>query len=159
MEIQAAINRLKCLLKSKSANISERKKSLKILTERKVPKLVPILYQILQEELLRAEALMSLAAFDHPETPEKILKLYPELSQKEKTIAVATLASRKLYARALTEALAKGTVRREEIDVPAARQIKALNDPQTIVALNEHWGTLQPSTGDKKNECLSTKIF
>ena len=50
---------------------------------------------------------MSLAAFDHPETPEKILKLYPELSQKEKTIAVATLASRKLYARALTEALAK----------------------------------------------------
>ena len=73
---------------------------------------------------------MSLAAFDHPETPEKILKLYPELSQKEKTIAVATLASRKLYARALTEALAKGTVRREEIDVPAARQIKALNDPR-----------------------------
>ena len=93
---QAAINRLKHLLKSKSANIYERKKSLKILTERKVPKLVPILHQILQEELLRAEALMSLAAFDHPETPEKILKLYPELSQKEKTIAVATLASRKL---------------------------------------------------------------
>ena len=156
---QAAIKRLKYLLKSKSANISVRKKSLKILTERKAPKLVPILYQILQEELLRAEALMSLAAFDHPETPEKILKLYPELSQKEKTIAVATLASRKLYARALTEALAKGTVRREEIDVPAARQIKALNDPQTIVALNEHWGTLQPSTGDKEKRMSVYKKF
>ena len=154
---KTALKTLQTTLLSNSANISERRNALQTLVEKQARGLAPILHQLLHEDPLRADALRGLAAFDHPETPAKILAIHPDLPAQEKTIAVATLASRKPYARALLKALTDGVVQREEIDVPTARQIEALGDPQTTAALEKHWGQLRPPLKDKEKRIAEFK--
>ncbi|MBT4223898.1 MAG: hypothetical protein HOD72_05460, partial [Opitutae bacterium] len=145
----SAMDALKKTLKSKSVNITERRKALKILVEKQAPGLATSLQELLKEKELRAEALRGLAAYDDPGTPGVILKLYPNLSESEKAFATNTLASRKNYAIALLRALSGGQLNRKDISVPIARQIQSLGDKDLSALLKKHWGEIRPIAADK----------
>ena len=72
---------------------------------------------------MRDVALKGLAAYDHADTPKLILDLYPSLTSAEKRDALATLAARVPYARALIDAVTTRTI------IARDAAYRALEDP------------------------------
>jgi putative heme-binding domain-containing protein len=122
---------------------------LQALVEDHAADLLPLLAELLKDPGLRAVVLRALAAYDDPRTPALILNHYPSLNEAEKADALATLASRPAYARALLDAMEKGQVARRDLSPYTARQLLALNDPRLTERLNKVWGTLRPPEKDK----------
>jgi putative heme-binding domain-containing protein len=155
----SALDALRKTLVSKSVNITERRKALKILVEKQAPGLAPSLQELLNEKELRADALRGLAAYNDPKTPGVILKVYPSLTTTEKQIATNALASRKNYAGALLRALSDGQINRRDISVPIARQIQSLGDKDLSALLKKHWGEIRPIAADKAKRIKGYKAF
>ncbi len=97
------------------AKDEEREQALTALVEKGVKDLAPNLHELLNEKSMRSRALRSLAAYNHKETPNKILSLYNSLSVSEKQDALNTLASRASYALTLLNAMEKGKIKRQEL--------------------------------------------
>ena len=93
--------------------------------------------------------LRSLAAYDNPATPEIILRHYGEYSLIEREDAIATLAARPAWAKALLEALGRGQISRRDVSVSIARQLQAFGDRGINEQLEMVWGKVQPTSKTK----------
>ena len=98
---------------------------------------------------MRGPALRALAASDNAETPATILKRYSELTDAERTDAVATLSARPASARALLDALGQGDIPRRDLSVFLVRQLLAFSDPHITEKLAKVWGVVRPTSGEK----------
>jgi putative membrane-bound dehydrogenase-like protein len=144
-----ALAALRRLAADPAAEGSSRRTALQALVEDHAAYLLPLLSDLLKDPSLRAAVLRALAAYDDPRTPGLILSHYASLNEAEKADALATLASRPAYARALLDAMEKGRVARRDLSPYTARQLLALNDPRLTERLNKVWGTLRPPEKDK----------
>ncbi len=127
----------------------ERGRLLAALVERRVPGLAKDLQALARDPSLRGLTLRSLAAYDDPATPEVILGHFAEYSAAEREDAIATLAARPAWARALLEALGRGQVPRRDVSVSIARQLQAFGDPRLSEQLEKVWGKVQPTSKAK----------
>ncbi len=93
-----------------------------------MPGIAPDLQALLDDPVMRGQALRALAAYDDPATPEIILRHYAKLSESERDDAIATLAARPAWALALLASIGHGHVPRRDINVTTARQLQALGD-------------------------------
>ena len=92
------------------AEMLERRGVAALLTSRD-PELPALLQALLDDSVLRGQAIRGLARFEAPGSAEAILKIYPELNATEKRDALNTLASRVTYARPLLTATARALKR------------------------------------------------
>jgi putative membrane-bound dehydrogenase-like protein len=127
----------------------ERSRMLAALVERHVPKLAADLQALTGDQALRGLALRSLAAYDDPATPEIILRRYDEYSPTEREDAIATLAARPAWAKALLGALGRGAIPRRDVSVSIARQLQTFGDRQLSEQLEKVWGKVQPTSKAK----------
>jgi putative membrane-bound dehydrogenase-like protein len=135
--------------RSSKADAAARQRAVQALVERQAPDLLPLLRELLADPALRGSALRGLASIKSSHVPELVLRHYSTFSDPEKADAVQTLASRPAFARALLDALEKGTVARRDISPYAARQLLALKDPDITARLNKLWGAIRPADRDK----------
>ena len=98
------------------------------------------LQALVDDPSLRGLALRSLAAYDDPATPEVILRAYGECSLAEREDAIATLAARPAWAKALLEALGRGQIPRRDVSVSIARQLQAIRRSSPERAAREGLG-------------------
>ncbi len=140
---------LRAVVSDKGAPAESRLYALQNLVDRRVVGLAPTLIGLLDEASLRAAALRGLAAYKDPGAAAAILARYSTLSPLERDDAVATLASRPDGARALLEAVGKGSVSRRDLSTTIARQILAFGDADLSSELGRVWGTLRPTARDK----------
>src|SRR5205823_5441441 len=110
------------------------------------PKLVPILFQLVSDPALAGAAIRGLAQYDDPATPEVILKAYATLGPAEKRDALATLAARPAYARALVAAVKAKRISVGDVQAAIVRQLRSLRDPALDAAVAEVWGTIRATT-------------
>src|SRR6202020_2268732 len=101
-----AFSELRKVLVDEKAVIDLRRNALTTLVEARDGKLSPVLLALVGRPALRGEAIIALAAFSDPKTPETLLALYPTVSQAEKGAIVNTLAARAAYGKALLDAVA-----------------------------------------------------
>jgi len=118
---------------------------------------VPLLHDSLHDEALRAAAIRGLASVPHETTPALLLVLYPKLTPDERHDAVATLSSRKEYALALLDAVAKNAVPRGDISAYAARQMFALGDRRVADRLKDVWGDIRDTAPQKREQLARYK--
>src|SRR5262249_39495322 len=107
------------------APAEQRSRVLASLVERRVPNLVTDLQSLTGDQTLRGLALRLLAAYDDPATPETVLRYYTDYSPEEREDAIATLAARPAWAKALLGAMARGVIPRRDMSVSIARQLQA----------------------------------
>src|SRR5262249_51875263 len=88
--------------------------------------------------------------FDDPKTPEVILAAYPNLTPAEKKDAVATLASRATYAKALMAAVGAKKVPVADISGETVRQLRNLQDKELDKLIVQHWGTVRDTPEARK---------
>jgi putative membrane-bound dehydrogenase-like protein len=146
----AALAAVRRTVDDNSAAADQRAEALRLLQQRQGPELQPLLRGLLTDRDLRGPAVRGLAAFGDRDIPALILKLYPSFTDAEKADAVATLASRPAFALALLDAIETGTVRRQDVSVFTVRQLQGLKDPAIRARLARVWGTVRPSSKEKK---------
>ena len=112
------------LVRDENAPLETRRKTLQTLTLQRRPQLAPVLPALFDEPQLRLDAIRSAAAFDDEALGNLLIARYATFSAIEKTEALQTLASRGRYARMLTDALAAGTVSRQDVPPHVARQLR-----------------------------------
>ena len=134
------------IVRSRTASIDERRKALQTLTLQRRPQLAPVLPALLDEAPLRADAIRSVAAFDDDSLGKLLIARYRTFSTAEKTEAIQTLASRGRYARMLTDALAAGTVPRQDVPPHVARQLRRLAGTRFA----DVWGPITDNAAEER---------
>jgi putative membrane-bound dehydrogenase-like protein len=144
-----AIAALTARLRDRSAPASARVIAISSLAAKKVPGIGAALRDLLADPAVRGAAVRALAVYPDADTPTAILKHYPQFTAQEKADAVQTLASRPAFARALLDAVEKGTVPRSDVTAFTARQLQALNNKEVSARLAKVWGTVRPASATK----------
>jgi putative heme-binding domain-containing protein len=144
-----ALKALRNTVTDARADAAARRNALQALVEKRAPGVPELLRDLLDEPAMRGPALRALAAYDDPGTPALVLKHYPSLTGPERADAVATLASRPSYARALLDAVERGEVPRRDVSPFIARQLLALKDRGLAGRLNKVWGSIRSPAKEK----------
>jgi putative heme-binding domain-containing protein len=154
---QRALADLWAAAEARTTPTATRLKALETMIEHHAANLAPLLQGALADEGLRGPALRGLAAYDHPDTPKRVLGVYPKLTTAERHDAVATLASRPAYALALLDAVERNLVPRADVSAYVARQLHAMDDPKVAERLKGVWGDVRDTPADKKRQLARYK--
>jgi putative heme-binding domain-containing protein len=140
-----------------SASQTQRQRALDILLSGQDPELPPVLHQLLDSLEFRGEAIKALSRFDHPDTPQAILKRYEEFTAEQKQFALNTLASRASYALTLLNAIEQGEVPRKDLRAFTARQMADLNNKKVDKKLAAVWGKVGAQSEQQKEQIAQYK--
>ena len=143
------LNRYREILQDPLFALPSRLTALEGLLSAKAKELAPTLQKILKEPALRAPALRALASYDDAGTPSAILGYWKELKNDEKRDALATLASRPAYAKALLAAIGKGEIKANEVSTDLVRIMRNLPDPTVGVEIGKVWGIIRDTPADR----------
>jgi putative membrane-bound dehydrogenase-like protein len=145
---QAEIS-LRGVMEDRHASVESRQFALENLVERRTASLSESLIRLLNDSSMRGMAIRGLAAYRDPATPRAILDRYATLLPAERDDAIATLVSRPAWAKDLLEAVRGGKVSPRDLSTTVARQVLAFRDDRLTVALEQVWGKLRATSGDK----------
>lgn len=145
----AAFDVMRKTLARRAADLSERRHALASLLAAGDRQLPPVLHALLDDPELREPALLALASYDDPKSPELILSRYPRFDLHARRAAVSTLAGRLDYAAKLVAAVRAGTVSVKELTAATARQLRDLGDRNINSFVDEIWGVARTSPKEK----------
>jgi putative membrane-bound dehydrogenase-like protein len=129
--------------------LQRRVEALESLLAARDPQLPQLLHKLVSDPDLRGQALRGLASYDDPKTPEVILAVYANLKPTEKRDAVATLASRASYGRALIDAVAAKKLAAADVPAETVRQLRNLNDAELTKRMGDVWGVVRITPADR----------
>src|SRR5207245_6921529 len=81
-----------------------------------------------------------------------VLKTYATLTSSEKRDALATLAARADYGKALLDAVAAKKVAAADVPAELVRQLRNLHDKELNARISEVWGIVRDTPADKAKE-------
>ena len=102
---EATFTEMRRTLANAKAPQPEREAALQALLSAGDPSLGKTLQALVADPALRTKALQGLVAYDDPKTPAAVLGAYASFDTESKHAALATLAGRPAYAKALIEAV------------------------------------------------------
>jgi putative heme-binding domain-containing protein len=144
-----ALEGLRAVLADAKAAVEARKNALDSLLGTRDAGLPPLLLALLADPALRGAAIRGLATYQEPGTPGALLKVYATLDVSEQRDVIATLASRKDFARALIEALRGKTVPRTDLTAATIRQLKEHGDAEIDSWIDKEWGVARATPEDR----------
>ncbi len=145
-----ACARLRAVIEDSSIARARRLAALTSLVNAKDPQLAPVLLKLITDSALSGAALRALAQYDDPQTPAAILKSYSVLGPDPKRDAVATLASRVEFAKALIAAIKDKQIPVGDIPAPTVRQLRSLRDQDVTAAVTEIWGVVRATSSKER---------
>jgi putative heme-binding domain-containing protein len=148
----ATMEKLKKVVKDKSAAAEVRRKALADLIEAKQKDLAPLLQELIADVDLRALALRGLAGYEDPRTPAAIFAQYGSFSATDKLDALNTLASRDAYALELLKKLEDKTIPAKDVSPATVRQLSELKDERIDKWIATSWGSVKSTPEDKLAE-------
>jgi putative heme-binding domain-containing protein len=143
------IHAIRAVLANQSANLADREAALHALASAKDAGLAKVLHDLLAEPPLRSAALKALAAIGDLDTPARILAAYGSFSPAEKRDALATLASRAAFGKALLDSVASKRIAATEIPADLVRQLRSLGDAELDRRIAEVWGIVRATPEEK----------
>jgi putative membrane-bound dehydrogenase-like protein len=129
--------------------LQRRQEALESLLAARDPQLPPLLQRLVSDADLRGQAIRGLASYDDPKTPEILLAAYSNLKPAEKRDALATLAARASYGRALIEAVAAKKLTAADVPAETVRQLRNLNDAELTKKMGDVWGVVRTTPADR----------
>ncbi|MEL6104567.1 MAG: PVC-type heme-binding CxxCH protein [Planctomycetota bacterium] len=134
-----------------------RKSALAALVTGKDKQLVPLLVELLDDDAMRSPALQAMSRYNDASIPSAILRQFTKLDGKDRSAAIATLASRSAFAKRLMDAVKGGLVERDQISAFTIRQLMLFEDAELNQKIEECWGQVAKSSGDKERRIASFK--
>ncbi|MCA9263799.1 MAG: c-type cytochrome [Planctomycetales bacterium] len=155
-----AIAELKASVIDSQRPTESRQRALEILTAARIPNFVETLFQLLDDFELQRAALKSLAAYDHPQTGQRVLTAYDRFSAETKRVAADLLAARAGTAQLLMEAVANDRIPATDLNAEVIRKLQLLQDEQIQALIDEHWGVTRatPAEAAQRKAELTTEL-
>jgi putative heme-binding domain-containing protein len=129
-----------------------RRRGLELLATKHEPTFLNILFALLKDQNLRADAIRALANYNSPETPPKLINAYASFTPSERQDAIQTLTARPIYALVLLDAIEQGVIPRQDISALTIRQLQALSDERVGARLTKVWGNIRRASADKQEK-------
>ena len=101
-------------------------------------------------DAVRADLLAAIGAANEPDTPTKLLAMYPQCKGNGKQAVLSLLLSRPKWAQELFRAHADGKFPKADLTVDHARAAVALNDPELTKLVEKQFGKLASTAGEKR---------
>ena len=152
-----ALEALRDTVVDANADLALRRHALESYLAAKVPNTQRLLFQLLGDASLRAEAVRGLATSVDATTPAALLSVYPSLTPSEKVDALNTLAARKEFAQALISAIDHNSIPKSDLNAYTARLLSSLADPDIDAWVKSKWGALQQSSKERLDEMAQYK--
>jgi len=144
------------IVKDTKLDSQQRERALLDLVTTRRPAVADLLLDRLSDKSLRATAIRGLAGFDRPETGDKILGQYAQLSDAEKLDAVSTLVAREKTALALATAADAGKVDKQDLSEFDIRQLQRYKEPKLKQLVNKLFGA-KPSSAERAKQIADMK--
>ena len=155
---KTALLTLRKVLADAKADTAARLAALAALVDAKDADTAPLLQAALADAALRTAALRGLAAFDDAKTPAAILARYDAFTLAEKREAVATLAARTGFAKALMDAIAAKKVPAADVPAEIVRQLRGYADATLDKQIADLWGVVRESPEERKKLIAEWKV-
>ena len=120
---EAATQRALATVRDKSVAVALRRRALTSLLVQKNNQVSELLESLLDEPELRLDAIRGFAAIENADAPKILLKHYKDWPTENKKAAIETLATRKVYAESLLNAIASEQISRDDIPAHVARSL------------------------------------
>lgn len=146
----AALQALRQRAGDPSLSVSARQRALLPLVQRGDAATLLLVKKLLREPAMRRVALRSLAAYNRPEIPALVLKMYPQLKPAEKQDAVLTLASRPSWALQLLSAVEKKQIPTRDLSAFVVRQMTAFQNATLNERIRRVWGSVRATSAERK---------
>ena len=141
-----AAQRSLAVLTNNGSPLDQRKKAMQILAAQQRKDLKKELPLLLDDKLMRTDAIRAVAAFDDQSLGQLLLSKYKTFSAADKTEAIQTLSSRPSYGWMLTQAIKRGDIPKNEIPANVARQLRRVVGSGFV----EVWGPIEDTPKDDK---------
>jgi putative heme-binding domain-containing protein len=99
-------------------------------------------------DTVRIEAVRALAGFDRPNIPTELLAGWKDYPKSMRPDVLNTLATRRDWARAMLQAMAKQTVDRADVTDNTILRIQAFNDGELNRLIEKAWGRTRPTPAE-----------
>jgi putative membrane-bound dehydrogenase-like protein len=152
-----AVRKLRAAVADSGGDTAHRQVALNALVGRRVPGLTPLLVEMLDDASIQRTAIRGLASYDDGSTPKSILARYDTMPIAARQDALQTLASRRVWANELLDAVAQGSIPRADLSTYTARQLRNLGDPRILAKVNEIWGEVRLTSDEQKRRIDETK--
>ena len=149
-----ALDQIKEAALDKDADLPRRRAALQALIDARADGLRAVCEQLLAVRGLSAVAASGLALSDDPAVADRLLAEWPDLYGAEKPPVLNALLSRPAWTMKLLDAIAAGQVRRTELGVAQARQIRALHNDALTQRLTDTWGAIQDTDDAAKQAAI-----
>lgn len=133
-------------LRNAAASLADRREALQGLVGRKRAEVKAELPALLEDDDLRADAIRAVAAFEDAALADRLLAMYPQLSERDRLEVVHTLAARSESGWKLTMAIKDGRVPKRDVPAYVARSLRRVVGNGFV----EVWGALDELTADKE---------
>ena len=136
-----------------AATLERRRQTLALLDSRRDPAFgARLLAMLAQDEpsALRPEIIRTLAGYEQPDIPVRLVEMYSRLTPAEQQDAIQTMTARPAFALALLDAIDRKQIPRQDVSALIIRQLLALEQTAVTDRLREVWGEIRPPSADKK---------
>jgi putative membrane-bound dehydrogenase-like protein len=134
-----------------SAPTSDRREAFAALVRFRPEGLFPFLLERLGDPHLCDLAIRGLGSTNDPQGPRLLIERYSGLTDANKREALAVLASRPEWGRALLKAVKEGRFPKHDVDSVIVRQLLSLKDKSIQAEVESLWGRVRGTAQDKKN--------
>ena len=145
-----ALEEIRRLALDDKADLETRKAALRSLIADRPADLRAICEKLLRKGGINAVAASGLAQFDDPAIGKALVANFKTFAPADRPSVVDTLISRPIFARALLEAMAGGSIAKTDLSAYQARQIRSLGDDGLTSKLAEVWGEQRDTSADKQ---------
>ena len=156
---QAAAARLRTLVADRQIPPAARRTALTALLEVQDSGLVPVLHQLVADPALRTDALRGLSVYEDSRSAGVILASYADWSLEDRRDALATLCSRRGFARALFAAIADKKIAPRDLTADHVRQLHALRDADLEKSIVRVWGAVRDLPADKAEQITKVRAL
>jgi len=130
---------------------TERLEFLRVFGEIRRSEFIPVLLDVVakeQDQDLLAAALTSLQAFDDLRIGQQVVPRLKQIPGDARLVAETLLASRKVWAKELLQAVDAGSLKPTDVSDAALRKITLHEDAKIKELVAKHWGTVAGATSD-----------
>ncbi len=140
---------LRSTLDNRQAPREDRQHAFSVLARTQAPGSLPSFLALLDDQDFRRGSIDLLARYDSPEVPKALLQRFATFSPEERNSALNSLSRRPSFALALLDAVASGTLKRDQLTAFHVRQLTELKHPEVDQRVTATWGRIKPSPAEK----------
>ncbi len=147
----AAIKRALDIAANVKLPTEARTEAIRQLATLKADDAVAVLFTLIKSDpstAVKAEAVRSLAAFNHPKLATDLLAGWKDYPKEIRPDVVVTFATRKEWAKTLLQAMADKTIDRGEVTDNTILRIQSFKDKELDALIEKAWGRSRPTPAD-----------